>query len=164
MALWENIFKISEACINIFQFTKFLRSIHFQISGISLRNISCVLVIESESWTNDSMGFVITITYNQRVNVRLFFLCNFRLVDGNIVDIIRNRMTECELYHGFSDFRNRCPKEIQDYTDASNAYFIKCKFFRCFQSYIIHSKRLFVKSRVIIPFFHFNINSIAWHI
>jgi len=49
-----------------------------------------------------------------------------RLVDGNIVRILRSRKNECmSWYDNPEDYRNNCVKEVEDYEVASTNYYIK---------------------------------------
>ena len=51
----------------------------------------------------------------------------FRKVDEAIVQILRNRRVECELYHG-ADSPKKCEKAINDYLVSAAHFFEKCKF------------------------------------
>lgn len=53
-----------------------------------------------------------------------WFFC--RLVDSEILNILRQRKLECQTYYG-KDKNKYCAKEINDYEDAATNFFIRCE-------------------------------------
>lgn len=54
-----------------------------------------------------------------------------RLVDGEIVNLIRQRLKECIVYEG-PDHGTKCQKLREDFLKAQENFCIKCKFFLLF--------------------------------
>jgi len=48
-----------------------------------------------------------------------------KMVDERIVHILRQRMLECQFYHGNVDAPENCAKVVADYEDTATNYFIK---------------------------------------
>lgn len=48
------------------------------------------------------------------------------MVDGEIVNIVRQRLKECIIYEQ-PDHMEKCKKLRQDFDQAAENYFIKCK-------------------------------------
>lgn len=57
-----------------------------------------------------------------------------RLVDGNIVNIIRQRYKECITYES-PDHVRKCQKLKEDFENVSENYFIKCKLYSIHLTY-----------------------------
>lgn len=48
-----------------------------------------------------------------------------RLVDSEILSILRNRRIQCEVYYGRADMDEKCKKTVEDYEEASGNWFAK---------------------------------------
>jgi len=48
-----------------------------------------------------------------------------RLVDGEVIKILRRRRIECEHFHGYEQKTKKCAKEIEDYEEAAGNWFCK---------------------------------------
>ena len=55
------------------------------------------------------------------------YLCFFRLVEQEIVNILRQRRVECDLWYG-PDAPVKCKKILDDYLAHSTNWFIKCTY------------------------------------
>lgn len=48
------------------------------------------------------------------------------MVDGEVLNILRQRKVECGVYYG-EDKKKYCEKEFKDYEEAAANFFQKCK-------------------------------------
>lgn len=48
-----------------------------------------------------------------------------RLVDSEVIKILRQRRIECETFYGRTEMVKKCEKEVEDYEEASGMFFQK---------------------------------------
>ena len=57
-----------------------------------------------------------------------------RLVDANIVRLLRRKVDECRRWYGrdFEDMERFCKPYIKDHEEAATNFYIKCRFIKVF--------------------------------
>ena len=90
-----------------------------------LTNVTRTMLFADLKHSNNSI--VTSNFYLLKITYSIFhWLYLIRLVDGEIVSLLRQRLKECIIYEQ-PDHKLKCKKLQEDFEQASENYFIKCK-------------------------------------